>query len=58
MITEHPIEYRSAGRELVGVMYLPAEGEVAPGVLIAHEGIGQSDHERNVGRRLAELGYV
>ena len=52
------VEYHAAGRDLVGLLVLPDGDDRRPGVLVAHEGPGQSDHERGVARRLAELGYV
>ncbi len=58
MTTERRVEYTCEGRELVGLLVLPDGDAPAPGVLVAHEGPGQSDHERGVARRLAALGYV
>jgi dienelactone hydrolase len=37
---------------------LPDGDDRRPGVLVSHEGPGQSDHERTVARRLSALGYV
>jgi dienelactone hydrolase len=58
MTTERRIDYTCAGRDLVGLLVVPDGDGPAPGVLVAHEGPGQSDHERGVARRLADLGYV
>ena len=43
---------------LTGVLGVPDGDGPWPGVLVAHEGPGLSDHERGVARRLAGLGYV
>ena len=58
MTTQRRVEYTCEGRDLVGLLVLPAGDGPAPGILVAHEGPGQSDHEREVARRLAALGYV
>lgn len=58
MPDERRIHYTCEGRDLVGLLVLPDGDGPAPGVLVAHEGPGQSDHERGVARRLAGLGYV
>lgn len=58
MTTERRVDYRCEGRDLVGLLVLPDGDGPAPGILVAHEGPGQSDHEREVARRLAALGYV
>jgi dienelactone hydrolase len=55
---ERRIEYTAEGIELVGLLVVPDGDDPRPGVLVSHEGPGQSDHERAVARRLAELGYV
>jgi dienelactone hydrolase len=58
MPTERRVDYVCEGRDLVGLLVLPDGEDRAAGVLVAHEGPGQSDHERGVARRLAALGYV
>lgn len=58
MTTERRVDYTCEGRDLVGLLVLPDGDGPAPGVLVAHEGPGQSDHEREIARRLASLGYV
>ncbi len=55
---ERRIEYRAEGVDMVGFLAVPDDDGTRPGVLVSHEGPGQSDHERGVARRLAELGYV
>ena len=53
------IEYHADGARLVGMLAVD-EGKAGkrPGVLVAHEGWGLSDHAKDVARRLAEAGYV
>jgi dienelactone hydrolase len=58
MTDERRIDYTCAGRDLVGLLVLPDGDGPVPGVLVAHEGPGQSDHERGIARRLADLGYA
>jgi dienelactone hydrolase len=55
---ERRIEYTAEGIDMVGFLVTPDGDGRRPGVLVSHEGPGQSDHERGVARRLAELGYV
>jgi dienelactone hydrolase len=55
---ERRIEYTAEGIDMVGLLVLPDGDDRRPGVLVSHEGPGQSDHERTVARRLADLGYV
>jgi dienelactone hydrolase len=52
------IEYAVDDAVMTGRLFVP-EGEGSrPGVLVAHEANGLSDHELERARRLAELGYV
>jgi dienelactone hydrolase len=55
---ERRIEYTAEEIDMVGLLVVPDGEGRRPGVLVSHEGPGQSDHERGVARRLAELGYV
>jgi dienelactone hydrolase len=55
---ERRVEYIGEGIDMVGLLVLPDGDDRRPGVLVSHEGPGQSDHERSIARRLAELGYV
>ena len=55
---ERDVAYAAEGLDLVGLLVLPDGDDQRPGVLVCHEGPGLSDHERDVARRLAELGYV
>jgi dienelactone hydrolase len=53
------IEYRADGQRLVG--YLAVDDGKAgkrPGIIVAHEGGGLTDHAKNSARRLAEAGYI
>lgn len=52
------LEYRdTAGKLYVGFLARP-ERPTGPSVLVAHAAPGLKDHEREIGRRLAGLGYV
>jgi dienelactone hydrolase len=53
------IEYHADGARLVG--YLAVDETKAgkrPGIIVAHEGNGLSEHSKTSARRLAEAGYV
>ena len=52
------VEYTADGTVMVGRLILPDGAGRRPGVLVAHEGGGLSDHELGQAARLAELGYV
>jgi dienelactone hydrolase len=53
------IEYHADGARLVGYLAVDeSRTGKRPGVLIAHEGFGLSDHAKGAARRLAEAGYV
>ena len=53
------IEYHADGARLVGTLAVD-DGRAGkrPGVIVAHEGGGLTDHARNSARRLAEAGYI
>jgi dienelactone hydrolase len=58
MVTTRDVEYDADGTLMVGRLALPdGEGE-RPAVLIAHEGLGLDDFQRDRADRFAELGYV
>jgi dienelactone hydrolase len=58
MLTEKTLEYYGVdGRRYLGFLARPDTPSGA-GVLIAHGAPGLEDHERDVARRLAALGYV
>jgi len=53
------IEYHADDARLVGWLAVEqTRSGRRPGVLVAPEGLGLSDHTRNIARRLAEIGYV
>jgi dienelactone hydrolase len=52
------IEYQADGRTMIGRLAVPDGEGQRPAVLIAHEGPGLDEHQRNRADQLAELGYV
>jgi dienelactone hydrolase len=59
MLRTRDIEYHADGARLVG--YLAVDDAVAgkrPGIIVAHEGNGLTDHAKNSARRLAEAGFI
>src|SRR5580700_10605309 len=53
------IGYRADGADLVGYLAVDdARSGKRPGVIVAHEGGGLTDHAKNSARKLAEAGYV
>jgi dienelactone hydrolase len=52
------VEYEVDGTTMVGRMALPDGEGLCPGVLIAHEGNGLDDHQKERADRFADLGYV
>ena len=53
------IEYHADGARLVGQLVVDdAKAGKRPGIIVAHEGGGLTDHAKNVARRLAEAGYI
>ena len=58
MVTTKDIAYEVDGTTMVGRLALPATGDRRAAVLIAHEGPGLDDHQRERAAHLAELGYV
>jgi dienelactone hydrolase len=57
--TGKELPYKDGGTQLVGYLARPEapKGRV-PGVLIIHQWMGVTEHERMEARRLADLGYV
>ena len=53
-----PIAYEVNGKPYTGFLADGSKGRKAPGVLVAHEGGGMTDHPKDRARMLAELGYV
>ncbi len=58
MVTTRDIEYDIDGTVMIGRLALPDGEGVRPAVLIAHEGPGLDDHQKDRASRFAELGYV
>ncbi|MEA3063166.1 MAG: hypothetical protein QOJ94_2947 [Sphingomonadales bacterium] len=52
------IDYAANGRDYRGFLADGSAGEPAPGILVAHEGGGLTDHAKGRAERLAGLGYV
>ena len=53
------IEYRVGGVRYLGMLAVDeARSGKRPGVLVAHEGGGLTDHAKGAARRLAQAGYV
>jgi dienelactone hydrolase len=53
------IEYHADGARLVGYLAVDdAKAGKRPGIIVAHEGGGLTDHAKNSARRLAEAGYI
>lgn len=53
------IEYHVGGTRYLGMLAVDdAKAGKRPGVLVAHEGGGLSDHAKTIAKRLAEAGYV
>src|SRR5580700_6098275 len=53
------IGYRADGAGLVGYLAVDdAKAGKRPGIIVAHEGGGLTDHAKNSARKLAEAGYI
>jgi dienelactone hydrolase len=52
------IDYAAHGRAYRGFLADGSGGSPAPGILVAHEGGGLTDHAKGRAERLARLGYV
>ena len=53
-----PITYEVGGASFAGFLADGSRGRPAPGVLVAHEGNGLTEHAKDRAAMLAELGYV
>src|SRR5258706_2981005 len=53
-----PIDYEVSGKRYTGFLADGSKGKKAPGILVAHEGGGMTEHPKDRARMLAELGYV
>ncbi len=58
MVTTMDVEYAVDGTVMIGRLALPDGEGVRPAVLIAHEGPGLDDFQKDRASRSAELGYV
>ncbi len=58
MVTTRDVEYDAHGTLMVGRLALPDGEGLRPAVLIAHEGPGLDDYQKDRAGRFAELGYV
>ena len=52
------VAYSAEGIEFVGTRFEPAGSGAAPGVLVAHESPGVTEHTLEAARRLAAMGFV
>lgn len=53
-----PVAYQEGSTRLAGYLALPKAGGKAPGVVIIHQWMGPTDHERRVADDLAGLGFA
>ena len=53
-----PLAYQEGPTKLAGYLARPAAQGKVPGVLVIHQWMGLTDHERKVSDDLAKLGYV
>ena len=54
-----PLSYADGATKLAGYLARPAEAKgKVPGVVVIHQWMGLTDHERNVSDDLAKLGYA
>src|SRR3954451_3542563 len=58
MVTMRDVEYQADGRRMIGRLALPDGDDVRPAGLIAHEGPGLDDFQKDRAGTYAELGYV
>lgn len=58
MTETRTVAYDHNGKTFEGYLADGAKGRKAPGILVAHEGPGLTEHPRARARMLAELGYV
>ncbi|MCE9521760.1 MAG: dienelactone hydrolase family protein [Alphaproteobacteria bacterium] len=58
MIKTVNIEYKVDGKTFTGYLADGSKGKAVPGILVAHEGGGMTNHPQERARMLAELGYV
>jgi dienelactone hydrolase len=58
MVDLQPISYEVSGTRFQGYLADGSGGRRVPGILVAHEGGGMTEHPKERARMLAELGYV
>jgi dienelactone hydrolase len=58
VVRTRDVEYEADGRLLVGRLAVPDGDDRRPGIVIAHEGLGLDDFQKDRASRFAELGYV
>jgi dienelactone hydrolase len=58
MVTTRDVHYDVDGHSMIGRMAGPDGTGTRPGILIAHEGPGLDDHQRDRAAVFAEMGYV
>lgn len=58
MMAGTKVAWSAEGVEFVGVAFAPAGSGPAPGVLVAHESPGITDHTLHAAERFAEMGFV
>ncbi len=58
MIKTSDLEYQIDGKKFMGFLADGSKGKRVPGILVAHEGGGMTNHPKERAKMLAELGYV
>lgn len=58
MIETADIDYDIGGRKFTGFLADGSNGRKVPGIVVAHEGPGLTNHPKDRAKMLAELGYV
>jgi dienelactone hydrolase len=58
VVTTTDIAYDVEGTTMIGRLAVPDDSGPRPGVLIAHEGNGLDDFQKDRAQRFAELGYI
>jgi carboxymethylenebutenolidase len=57
-ISAGPVEFPGLVTAMQGYLAAPAGGETYPAILVLHDVVGLTEHDRDVTRRLAKTGYV
>lgn len=52
------VEYKADGHSFTGYLADGSKGKRVPGILVAHEAFGVTDHVKSRAQSLADLGYV